>query len=99
VLPSGEKLTLGLLVIVSFEVISFCVYAKFPSLLPFFACILEVVFSEYQHRLLVRIEHLFYVKMAALLLFFQPRKQRKLGWLWDDSHVVFGQEFPGGKEL
>jgi hypothetical protein len=35
VLPSGQKLTLGLLAIISLEVVPFCAYTPFPVLLPF----------------------------------------------------------------
>jgi hypothetical protein len=24
-------------------------------------------------------------------------KQRKVGWVWDDSYAVFGKKFPGEK--
>jgi hypothetical protein len=52
VLPSGQKLTLGLLATITLEVVLFCTYASFPVLLPFFKCILEVMLCEgIQHRL------------------------------------------------
>jgi hypothetical protein len=35
--------------------------------------------------------------MAAYQFYLQPGKQRKAGWAGDDSHVVFGQKFPGKK--
>jgi hypothetical protein len=35
VLPSGQKLTLGLLVTATLEVVPFRAYAQFPALLPF----------------------------------------------------------------
>jgi hypothetical protein len=40
VLPSGQKLTLGLLATIALKVVSFCEYA---ALLPFFKCTLEVM--------------------------------------------------------
>jgi hypothetical protein len=46
VLPSGQKLTLGLLATITLEVDPFLVYAQFPALLPFLKCILEVMFCE-----------------------------------------------------
>jgi hypothetical protein len=36
---------LGLLATITLEVVSFSAYAQFPALLPFFKCILKVVFS------------------------------------------------------
>jgi hypothetical protein len=36
VLPSGQKLTLGILATMNLEVVPFCAYALFPALLPFF---------------------------------------------------------------
>jgi hypothetical protein len=44
-----QKLTLGLLAAaatITLEVVSFRAYSPFPALLPFFKCILEVVFCE-----------------------------------------------------
>jgi hypothetical protein len=35
--------------------------------------------------------------MAAFQLYLQSGKQRKVGWVGDHSHVVFGQKFPGEK--
>jgi hypothetical protein len=36
--------------------------------------------------------------MAVFEFYLQPGKQRKVGWVVYDSHVVFGQKFPGEKE-
>jgi hypothetical protein len=36
--------------------------------------------------------------MAAFQFYLQSGKQRKVGWVGDVSHVVFGQKFPGGKK-
>jgi hypothetical protein len=36
--------------------------------------------------------------MAAFQFYIQFEKQRKVGWLGDDSHVDFGQKFPCEKE-
>jgi hypothetical protein len=92
VLPSGQRLTLGLLATVTLEVVSFRSYALFSALLPFFKCVMEVVFCEgVQHRFCLH--HLNYVKMAD----FHSGKQTKVGWLGDGSHVVFGQNFPDEK--
>jgi hypothetical protein len=48
-------------------------------------CIMEVVFCKgVQHRLRFCLDHC--VKMAAFYL--QLGKQRKEGWVWDESHIV-----------
>jgi hypothetical protein len=36
--------------------------------------------------------------MAAFHLYFQSRKQRKVGWVGDGSHVAFSQKFPDEKK-
>jgi hypothetical protein len=46
VLPSGQKLTSGLLTTIAIEVVPFRAYAPFPKLLPFFKCILEIMFWD-----------------------------------------------------
>jgi hypothetical protein len=35
--------------------------------------------------------------MAVFQFRFDSEKQREVGWVGDDSHVVFGKKFPGGK--
>jgi hypothetical protein len=35
--------------------------------------------------------------MGAFQFYLQSGKQRKVGWVGDDSHVVFSQKFPGEK--
>jgi hypothetical protein len=68
----------------------FCHFLKF---------ILEVVFCEaVQHRLRFYLDHLSCVKTAAFQFYLQSGKQRKVGLVGDDSHVVFDQKFPGEKE-
>jgi hypothetical protein len=47
VLRSSQKLTLGLLAIITLEVVPFRRHAQFPALLLLFKCILEVVFCEH----------------------------------------------------
>jgi hypothetical protein len=89
-LPSGQKLTLGILATVTLEVVPFREYAPFPALLPFFKCILEVVLLEcVQHRLLFGLS-LICVNMAAFQFHLQLKEHRKVGWVGDGSHVVFG---------
>jgi hypothetical protein len=96
VLPSGQKLTLGLLA--TLDVAHFRVYASFPELLPIFKCVLEVVFCEsIQHRLRFCLDHLSCVKMATFQFYFQSGKQRKVEWVGSDGHVLFGQNFLGEK--
>jgi hypothetical protein len=95
-LPSGQKLTLGLLATITLEVVPFCTYAPFPAFLPFFKCVLVVVSCEgVQHRLQFCLDHLNCLKMVALQFYLQSGKQRKVGWVEDDSHVCFGEKFPG----
>jgi hypothetical protein len=35
--------------------------------------------------------------MAAFQFYLQSGKQRKVGWVGEDSHVGFGQKIPGEK--
>jgi hypothetical protein len=96
-LPSGPKLTLGLLGTITLEVVSFRAYSPFPVLLPFLIASWKLCFWGVQHRLWFYLDHLNCVKMAAFQLYLQSWKQWKLGWVGDDSRVVFGQKFPGEK--
>jgi hypothetical protein len=98
-LPSSQKLTLGLLATITLEAIPFNKYSPYPALLPFFKFILEIVLCEgVQHRLQFCLDHLRYVKMAAAFQFeLQSGKQRKLRWVGNDRHVVFGKKFRGEK--
>jgi hypothetical protein len=43
VLPSVQKLTLGLLAAIILDALPYCAYATFPALLPFSKCTFEVV--------------------------------------------------------
>jgi hypothetical protein len=52
VLPSGQKLTLGLMATITLEVVPFPTYALFSAPLVIFKCMLEVMFCEaVQHSL------------------------------------------------
>jgi hypothetical protein len=85
VLPSGQKLTLGLLTTIILEVVPFCTYAPFPTLLPFLKCILKscsVGGGGVQHRLWFCIDHLNCVKTAAFQLYLRLWKQKKYGGWW-----------------
>jgi hypothetical protein len=53
--------------------------------------------SRVQHRLRFFIDHLSCVKMATFQFYLQSLKQRKVGWVGDDSHVDFGKKFAGEK--
>jgi hypothetical protein len=98
VLQSCQKLTLSLLATITLKAVLLCAYALFPVLLPFFKCILEVVFCEsVLHCLRLCLDHISCVKIAAFQLYLQSGNQRKVGWVGDDSHVVFYQKFPGEK--
>jgi hypothetical protein len=88
VLPSGKKLTLGLLATIILEVLLFHAYAPFSALLPFFKCILEVVFFDgVQRRLRFCLDHLNCVKMAAFQFYLQSWKQRKVGKRGEKGNV------------
>jgi hypothetical protein len=51
------------------------------------------VFCEaVQHGLRFCLHHLNCVKMAAFQFYLQSGKQRKIGWVRDDSHVAFGKK-------
>jgi hypothetical protein len=92
-LPSGQKVTLGLLATITLEVVPFRAYELFPMLLQFFKGLLEVVSCEsVQHRLQFCLDHLSCVKMAAFKFYFQLGKPRKVRWMGDDSHIVFGKK-------
>jgi hypothetical protein len=83
---------------ITLKVAPFRAYAPFPALLLFLKCILEVVFCEgVQHRPRFCLDHHICVKMAAFQFYLQLGKQRKVGWVGDESHIVFGQIFPGEK--
>jgi hypothetical protein len=100
VLPTGQKLTLGLLVTIILKAVPFLTYAPFPALLPFFKCILELVFCKgVKHRLRFCLNHLICVKMVVFQFCFQSGKHRKVGWLGDNSHVVSGKKFSTEKEI
>jgi hypothetical protein len=82
VLPSVKKLTLGLLTTITPAVFPFLAYAAFPATLPFFKCILEVVFCEgVQHSLRFCLNHLTCVKMAAFQFYLESGKQREIVWV------------------
>jgi hypothetical protein len=61
-----SELTLGLPATIALEIVPFRAYAPLPALLPFFKCILEVMFCEdVQDRMRFCLDHLSCVKMAA----------------------------------
>jgi hypothetical protein len=65
--------------------------------MPFFKCILEIVFCEgVQHCLLFCLNHLICV-ICVPFSFICNWENRKIGWVGDDSHVVFSQKFLGEK--
>jgi hypothetical protein len=60
--------------------------------------VVEVVFSEgVQQRMQFCSDHLNCVKMADFQFHLQLEKQRNVGWVGDDSHVLCGQKFSGEK--
>jgi hypothetical protein len=93
-LPSGQKLTLDLLATITLKAVPFRMYAQFKVLLSFFKCTLKAMFCEGVQYCL---GHLNCVKLAAFQFYLQSGKQRKVGWVGDDSHVIFCQKVPGEK--
>jgi hypothetical protein len=86
---------LGLPATITIEVVPFRAYAPIPAFLPIFKCILQVAICvSVQHRLRFCLDC---VKMAIFQFYLQSEKQRKVGWVGDDSHVAFGKKFPGKK--
>jgi hypothetical protein len=68
------------------------------QLLAIFKCILEVVFHEgVEHCLLFCLSHLNCVKIVAFQFYLKSEKQRKVWWVVDDSHVLFGKKIPWWK--
>jgi hypothetical protein len=67
------------LAIIAFEVVPIRAYALFSALLPFFKCILEVVFCEgIQHFLRFCPCHFSCVRMAAFQFCLQSEKQKSM---------------------
>jgi hypothetical protein len=84
-LPSGQKLTLGLLSIT---------ITLFPVLLPSFKCILEVMFCE--GGILPQSPQLCQNGGLSVLSSISETEKSRVGA--GNSHAVFGQKFPGEKE-
>jgi hypothetical protein len=65
-LPSGQKLILGLLATIIFEIVPFRPNAPFPDLLPFLEYIMEHMIPEdVQHHLLFFLDHFSSVEIAG----------------------------------
>jgi hypothetical protein len=56
--------------------------------------LLATVCEGVQHRWRFCLHYLNCVKMAGFQFYLQSRKQREVGWVGDDNHVVFGQKVP-----
>jgi hypothetical protein len=97
VLPSGQKVTLGLLATINFEVVPFRAYTPFPALLPFFKCILEVMFCSTPPAVLPRSPEFWQNGGLSVLSSVATGQVRQVGWTGDNSHFAFGQKFPGEK--
>jgi hypothetical protein len=92
-------LNLGILATITLEVVPFSAYASFTALLPFLKCILEVAFCKgVRHPLQFCLDNHSCVKIAGFQFHLQSRKQRKVRWVGDDSHVVLGEKFLVKKE-
>jgi hypothetical protein len=69
-----------------------------PSASAIFKCILEVVFCEdVQHSLRFCLDHL-NCQNDGLSVLSSIGEKRKVGWVGDEGHVVFGLKRPGEKE-
>jgi hypothetical protein len=93
VLPSGQKLTLGLLATITFEVVPFHAYAPFPVLLPFLnvswkLCSVKVFTIACNSSSVISVV----LKIEPFSFIFNWGN-RKVRWVGDDSHVVFGKKF------
>jgi hypothetical protein len=83
---------------VTLEAVSFRAYASPPALLPFFKCMLEVVFCEgVHHRLSLCLDHLSCVKITAFQFYFQSVKQRKVE-LFGTTVVLFSVKYSSVKK-
>jgi hypothetical protein len=68
-----------------------------PSASAISKCILEAVLCEGVLR--ICLDHLDCIKMANFQFYLLQGKQRKVGWVVDDSNVAFGKKFLGKKEV
>jgi hypothetical protein len=84
-LPSGRKLSLGLLVTIILEVVPFCAYVPFPELLSFIKCILEVV----SVKVFINACDSASCQNGGFSVLSSMGETEKLGWVERDSHVVF----------
>jgi hypothetical protein len=96
VLPSGQKLTSGLLAGITLEVVPFRAYAPSLVLLPFLnasckSCSVRVFSTACDSASITSIVSKW---RAAFPFYLQSEKERKLESVVDDSHV-FRQKFPG----
>jgi hypothetical protein len=96
VLPSGQELTLGILVTIALGVVPFCAYALFPVLLPF----LNVSWKSCTVRdsapavILPQSPFVSTWRLFSLISNWRNREVtrgdvRQVGWVWDDNHVIF----------
>jgi hypothetical protein len=93
VLLSGQKLTLGLLAIITLEVVHFFVHTPSSSLLHFLnaslnSCSLRVFSTA-----------CFSASIPSIVSKWWPFSSEKNRVSGDDSNVVFGQKFPGKNEV
>jgi hypothetical protein len=87
VLPFRQKLTLGLLTTITLKVVPLCVRAcTFATASAIFKCILEVVFCEGDSASITSV-------LSSI------GETEKSGVGRGDSHIVFGQKFPGEKGI
>jgi hypothetical protein len=73
-----KKPSLGKLATITLEVVPFHLYALFPALLPFFKCILDVMFCEgVQHLLRFCPSHLSFVSKGQPVSFIFSQRNRQ----------------------
>jgi hypothetical protein len=89
---------LDLLATINLEVVPFRAHAPFPALLPFLMHPGSRVLCgcSAPPAILPRIPQL--CQNGGFKIYLQSGKQRKVGWVGDESHIVFGQKFSGEKE-
>jgi hypothetical protein len=94
-MPSGQKLTFDLLATTTLGVVPFHAYALFPALLPFLnaswkSCSVKLFGTACDSASITSV-----VSKWRPFSFIFNCETEKWGGRGGDSHVVFGQRFPG----
>jgi hypothetical protein len=80
VLPSGQNLTLGLLVTITLEAVPVCAYAEFSAILSVSKCVLEAMFCESVEHLRFCLDRLKCQYSGLLGLASVKETEKWLGW-------------------